>query len=869
MIHSPVARMPTAARVYVASMLVLMLLLVAVHFAIQVWGQHKAEQWVEAWEQTYQGHVGDVRLRMLRGALTLRDVHWLSTDVRMDIPFVLLRGNVSADMPDIRIRDVELRNAHFTLPENTLFKADWMPWLGILAEAQDVRGKNIDVRLMPSLKDGWLQSPLDVKKINFSSLSDAKTWQLSGRGLEGILGVSFQNNELRLAVADIQAKHLSQLLGLTAIEGVMDGELRWQQNKWSGEAQWHGLQGRDGKLVGHGKSHAGKVGNNVWQSDVHALGWPLQLWQEQSPILLGRNLHQGYLNGVLHIKGDSEAAWQLVMDEGELREVAYQKHAALNDPDSWGIESLNMSGLVLQWPERVLSVQKLQFKQAYLPIDTYSTLADSNWQLTMPDMQFQGLQWVDVRNNYRLPILKGSAAWQSNILSFNAVNEPEQYGGDKWQVSANGALNQLQVQLKATGVPVISLRNVLPESLVRDARLEGEIDLSLKGVKFTKDWRLGGDIQARDVVWEREGWLWNAASMALHEVALSDSHAPVIKQWDIVDWAVQAPLKPWIFDEEGLAKAASPRNFLLEDLQVEALHLEKGALSLGQKDAVWLALETAEVLHVQPEKVMNIKANGVLSGGIFSTQLQFFPWQENAWFEGRMRVQNALPFVAKPWLELSHLPLFRRGRISMDMTLETNKENGRYKGLMALDMKHMSLQRGALLNSPLLAETGYAPQALLERVADAGELAINVPLRGDWQKNPLQLSALGHGVLKALAEKAATPKKNKIHIEEVVSLSNIRLHNISGDQLQHNERVRLRKVLGLLKRNKTWKLELLPQIGKYSLDADLQKRIQRTQQLIESFLVERGIALDRVFPVWADESQRSGESTGIKIQAVK
>jgi len=861
--------MPTAARVYIASMLVLMLLMVAMHFAIQVWSQHKAEQWVKNWEQAHQGHVGDVRLRMLRGALTLRDVHWQSADVRMDIPFVLLRGNVSADMPDIRIWDVEVRDAHFTLPESTLFKADWMPWMSLLAEARDVRGENIDIRLMPSLKNGWLKSPLDIKKVNFASLRDAKTWQLSGHSLEGLLGVNCQNNDIFVTATGIQANHLSQVLGLTAIEGVMDGDVHWQQGKWSGETQWHGLEGREGKLVWHGKSDVGKAGESMWQSDVHALDWPLQLWQKQVPILVGRRLQQGYLNGVLHVKGNAKAAWQLVMDEGEVRQVIYQKPAVLSDSDSWKVGSLNMSGLALQWPSRLLSVRELQFNQSYLPIDSYATLTDSNWQLVMPAMQFQALQLVDVKNNYRLPMLKGSAAWQSNILSFDAVNESDQYSEDRWHLTANGALNQLQVQLKATDVPMISVRNMLPGGLVREARLEGEIDLLLKGEKLNKGWHLGGDIQARDVVWEREGWLWNAASMQLHDVALSDSHVPVIKRWDIVDWAVQAPLKPWTLDKEGLAKKAAPQDFLLAGLEVEALHLERGALSLGQKDAVWLALEAVDALHVQPEKVINIKADGGLSGGVFSTQLQFFPWQENAWFEGQVRVENALPFVAKPWLELSHLPLFRKGRISMDMTLETNKENGRYEGMLALNMKHISLQRGALPNSPLLAEIGYAPQALLERVADDGNVEINVPLRGDWQERPLQLSAIGHGILAALAEKAAKPKKNKMHIEEVSSLSNIRLHNISADSLQYNERVRLRKVLRVLNRNKAWKLELLPQIGKYPLNADLQERIQRTQQLIESFLIERGIALNRIFPVWADESQRSGESTGIRIQAVK
>ena len=869
MIHSPVARMPTIARVYLACMLVLMLLMVAVHFAIQVWGQHKAEQWVENWEQTYQGHVGDVRLRMLRGALTLRDVHWQSAEVSMDIPFVLLRGNVSTDMADVHIGDVELRGAHFMLPENMLFKAAGMPWMSILADARDVQGENIDIRLMPSSKNGWLHAPMDVKEASFSSLSDAKTWQLSGRGLEGMFGASFQKGELLVTAADVQASHLSRILGLTAVEGVMSGEARWQQAQWSGEMQWHGLQGREGTLVWHGKSDRGQPEKALWQSDVEVLGWPLQLWQEQAPTLLGRKLHQGYLDGALQIQGGAKEGWQLVMDEGEVRQAVYQKHATVSSLESWKVEGLSVSGLVLKWPKRLLSAHELKFNQAYLPIDTYAAMPPSNWQLTMPAMQFQGLQLVDVKHDYKLPSLKGSASWQSNVLSFDAVNELEQYGEDKWHLTANGALNQLQVQFKATDVPMISLRNLLPNSLVREARLEGEVNLFFKGERLDQGWSLNGDVQARDVVWEREGWLWNAAFMKLQDVALKDAHTPLIKRWDITDWAVQAPLKPWIPDEEGLVKRVPSKEFLLAGLQVEELHLAKGQLSLGQKDAIWLALEAVDILHIQPKNIIDIKALGVLAGGGFSTQLQYFPWQKHAWFEGRVRVENALPFVAKSWLELSHLPAFQKGRVSIDMALETDKKNGSYKGVMALNMSHIGLQRDALPNSPLLAETGYAPQALLERVANAGELKIKIPLQGDWQKEPLQLSVIGRGILTALTEKAAKPKKRKMHIEEVVALSNIRLHNISADSLKYNERVRLRKVMRVLNRHKTWKLELRPKIGKYPLDTDLQQRIQRTQELIEAFLVQRGIALHRIFPVLPDESQRSGESTGISIQAVK
>ena len=75
MISSPVSRLPIAARSYLTAALVLMLVLIAVHFSIQAWGQQQARQWLTAWEKKNAGHAGDVRLHMLRGALTIRDMH--------------------------------------------------------------------------------------------------------------------------------------------------------------------------------------------------------------------------------------------------------------------------------------------------------------------------------------------------------------------------------------------------------------------------------------------------------------------------------------------------------------------------------------------------------------------------------------------------------------------------------------------------------------------------------------------------------------------------------------------------------------------------------------------------------------------------
>ncbi|MDQ6956327.1 MAG: hypothetical protein Q9M21_03935, partial [Mariprofundaceae bacterium] len=160
---------------------------------------------------------------------------------------------------------------------------------------------------------------------------------------------------------------------------------------------------------------------------------------------------------------------------------------------------------------------------------------------------------------------------------------------------------------------------------------------------------------------------------------------------------------------------------------------------------------------------------------------------------------------------------------------------------------------------------------LFDRINSNGDIHLSIPLQGNWVQTPLNSRVLGQGLLTALADKAVLevkplPKKVTLH------LSNIRLHDSFGgrvDSLKHNERVRLRKVLHVLQRERKWAIELRPQLGKEPLNEQLIQRVRKTQQQIEAFLVARGIKASRIFPVWPEEGNRQGESTGILIQAVK
>ncbi len=880
MIFSPVSRFSVAARSYLTTILILMLVLVAAHFSIQAWGQQQARRWVSAWEKQYSGHASDVRLRMLRGALTMRDVQWKSEGVRFSAPFILLRGNLSGSNTQVDIREIALQGAEVTV-SNTLFQqmlqqqvsfSDLLPWASLLGDVRDVHGSDMDIVVQAGAEGAWPLQPLVIYQVNFSSVPERHQWKLSGDIWGGQISLSSQNHEQVMVWSNLDTMDLTASLGLDQIQGRIHGEGRWQKQQLSGKVAWQNKPPNINKNDTFEGSLAfqGEVGKSGWQSDIQAVDWPLQVFSTYAPVLHARQLKSAYLTGSLHLKSKKQG-WQASMTEGSVRHLDYRSKSKA----AWHLQKIDFQKAKLTWPERTLRMYDIAIEQGSWAVDSYaaetSLTSLPTWKVSFPTVSFKAIKLGDIAKNIWLADVQGKLSLHGQRLSMKARSDSKVMG--EWKLQAQGLVDKkLEIKVQAEHVPLLNFRDALPQTFVKGARLNGDVSLDLKGVWNQAGWQLQGDMGGQDIMWNRGAWLWRAEHMQLENIAFSSYKMPHVDVWQVHNWLGQTSLTPW-FQSSNVDTAQQqtlPLN--LEGWQIKHINIGYGKFSLGQESAVWFKSDRVKLDTVEENQVVNMHMQGQLAGGRFVFKGDWFPWGRTPWISLHASLKQALPFAAAPWFKLSGLPVLTRGRISADIKINQIKAQPfHYKGQMQLKLNYGQLQNGISSNQMLSEATGYEAHGLFDRINRNGYIDLKIPLQGNWIYTPLNSGVLGQGLLSALADKPALEVKDLLK-KTSIHLSNIRLHDSFGgrvDSLKHNERVRLRKVLHVLRREKKWVIELRPQLGQETLNEQLIQRVRNTQQQIEAFLVARGVKASRIFPVWPEEADRQGESTGILIQAVK
>lgn len=881
MITSPVSRLPAAARSYLTAALVLMLVLIAVHFSIQAWGQQQAQQWVSTWEKQSGGHVGHVRLHMLRGALTMRDMTWKSKGIDFHAPFVLLRGNLSDSIEHVDIREVVLKGTKLTL-SNKIFQqvlqrktnlAELLSWATLLDNVRDIHSDGMDIIVQEGGEGVLLLQPLAMHHASFSATSQLQQWKLSGGVWDGSINVSSQNNGQKVVWSNLDAIQFTEGFGLSVIEGLMTGKVSWQKQQLSGELVWQNkLLSSNQKHVAKGQlKFQGEMGEFGWQGDMQTIDWPLQLFSAYMPTLQAKKLNSAYLTGQLHMKRQQQG-WQVSMNKGAIRHLSYKsesEHAGY-------LQQLSFKKSKLVWPQRVLRMDDVLIERGSWAVDSSVVAAlsssDLAWKVDFPKVSFTAIKLGDIAKNIWLPDMQGKLSLHGQQLSMKASSDSEAMG--EWKFQTQGLVGKkLNLNVQAKGVPLLNFRDALPQTLVKNARLNGDVRLDLKGVWNQAGWQLQGDMSGENIMWNRGAWLWRAAHMQLENILFSSTQMPHVDTWKVDNWAGQTSLTPWsqITNVDTVQKQQT-LPLSLDGWEIKHINIGYGKFSLGQEDAVWFESEIIKLDNIKQNQVLNMRMQGQLADGKFTYKGDWFPWGRTPWMSLHASLKHALPFAATPWLQLSGLPRVVRGRISADLDIkQVAKKPHHYQGLMRLTLSHGQLQNGVSSNKMLSEVTGYEAHGLFDRINNNGDIELKIPLQGNWIYTPLSSDMLGRELLSSLADKAMLETTN-VSKKELIHLSNIRLHDsFDGrrDSLKHNERVRLRKVIHVLQREKKWVIELQPQLGQEMLSERLIQRVRKTQEQITGFLISRGISASRIFPVWPEEGASQGESTGILIQAVK
>ncbi len=904
--------MSAAARWYLAGIAMLSLMLVATHFAMQVSAQQEAKKVVASWAKESELSIGDVRYRMLKGVLTLIDVRLNSEHAKLSVPVVSLHGNLSSlSGKEPAVAYVEIRGAHISLTATALkgiqaHETAWMPVLfhQLWNSAQRIGLYDLDFELLPEAGNFF---PHQSSTINLAHLESSRTSGM--RHVEGLahwLGseIKLETDEVLKGEAsyvvggsliwkDLDASDfLDKILGLTALPGELNGQVNWKQKRddqasyiINGETEIQDLtnQNKSGSLVWGGTLVGGK-----WHGDVVSVDWPLAMFSSQLPEFQGHKLVAGRLAGPLQLSGNLKQ-WKMATTEAKVSHISYRREASVREAFSeWRMESIQIANARVRWPGRHFYAKEVKLMSGNPVIDagSFKSTLKSTHQAWAVDVDKINLNQItpNIRLSkgfLNLPMLEGGGSLKRNgklQLKLQTLASDGEALAENWSVSGAGILGStgergLKFEIKAKKAGLVRFRSLLPEMIRRDASgISGDVDLQLHLAVDSAVWEASGEASVTDahLQYDGEQWYAKAVKIGLDKIG-SGLQEQNIRQVDVQGWKYQTALHPLHQSEmnEGVgaidvADAAS-KDVSAEAWHIQELLLRKGRISVGHADAIWAQNAEISVKNFRPGLAAPVEMNAVLGGGSFVMKGQLM-WVSAMpeLNKAKIWIRDVLPFFMNDWLKVSGMPEFVRGRLYADIALQKS-ETGPYKGLGYLRLQHGLLGPVLTSNDPLLSRVGFNVHDIFLSLQKAGAVRLRVPLQAE--------GAVGNVLGDALIQAMKLEMANQGHFTKSVDvtrgrlLSSIRLHGRGS--LSQNERVRLRNVIREMKKNPKQAVELKPQLNASLQAAKQIERARYTQQLIEKFLVGRGISRTRIFPVWPGKQHRSSSSTsGIGIVTI-
>jgi len=872
----------------------LALVLIAIHFAMQVYAQQEAKRLVSSWSEGSGISVGDVRYRMLRGALTLVDVHLKRESTDIHAPAIFLHGSLtslSGESPMVSY--VEIRGANIKLPVKSATGivnggSEALPGLfyQIWSSARRVGIYNSHLQILSGTGDRLPAENTDI------TIGQLEANQHEGRRdikgflttLEGELKLVSQTNQKeeldrssgRITWNRIDASSLfTQAMGLKSIPGSLNGQIEWKTNgtesgsyRVAGVAEIEGEKGIEKKAR---LDWQGLLVSGAWIGEINAASWPLAPFSEQLPQYQHYKVASGNVNGSFKFAGDWQA-WKIDAADARFSDVECLREEEDELFPEWRLGALRISGASFSWPDRILRAEKAS-------VDGFDFVSDSrgvessfeSWSIDVKEMLLSGLSPSIILSNelFRLPQLSGSARWQRGDRLLFDLSSSESNGTEEhWKIHGEGSLSTksgsgLKINVSSKQAALVRFRPLLPDLMRKEASgISGTVNLNLSLTAGSLPWEGGGEAELSDLYIQYGGGQISAKHVALNIERMGTAMPEQrIRQVDIKGWSYQAPLRPLAQSQSNESSIEDVPISKAEPWFIQSLQMSDGRVMVGSSEAVWLQAMDVHIenLHPGSDAPMDLKAE--LGDGTLVVKGSLY-WNEAMpeLRKAKVLVRDALPFFMNEWLSISGVPQLARGRIYADLKLDQDA-GGRYEGLGYFRLQHGLLGPVHLEKDLFLSRAGFNTHDIFSALNDAGQLRVRVPLQGEGDIADVVgsslVAALKRDMEKRRASKLLPDSKGEL-------ISSVRLHEKAA--LSYNERVRLRKALAYLKRNPKIAVELQPQFALASGEVIEVERVRYTQQLIEDFLTKRGISRTRIFPVWPSETHRnSSSSSGIAI----
>ena len=907
----PVGFFPARARWYLAGISMLALLLVAAHFALQAHTQDVARTTVNQWLRRSGGSVDKVRFHLLRNALTLDGVHLQSGDLTIFIPEVLLYGHVDSLLgghPELS--RVTMTSPRLQLPAtdalrllssqavagNAMFQQIWR-----LARQLEIRDGSLDLSVGKGGSRHWIFDGLNLLirdqlggrviqgsfRYRGSPLAVQSRMHPSAGGTAGSISVSWDKLDGRDAGREI--------MGLAPLNGELSGQTQWQwRADATGQVTRSHLQGEmrvvTGALVVDGASVVPSLlwqadqANDRWQAHVSAKAWPLTPLQSLAPVWYGRRMVSG------RFSGDVDAAWMAAnpsagsfrVAKGMIRDLDYVPATWSGDaqdrPD-WHIDRIDVADAAVDPHRSAFVIGKLQMAGGEIrlaPGQAPAPVSPVSWALEVKQARISQvaavLVFADGRPVLRTLPLSGQASlvggsFQCDVSAADAPVSWKIGGQGHWSWPGDAAV---KLDVDAAGVPLIQMRALLPFAegtrTGSAVQLAGRAGFSLAIDVSGGQWTASGSMEARNVAVSWQGNSWHAAQVEA-DMDRVGTGMPVqaLRSLQASSWQYQGALQSLTPAPDAATGGSQALLPLRGDThwRIDTMAWQGGTISFGRADAIWGRNVDMQMSDWAEGQMASLKLSGNIGGGAFQVAgaLGRVGGQLRVNLKGG--VTNARPFFLNDWLQVSGAPRVIRGDWSSQFTWKDD-DHGLGHGHLRLWLRRWQLESGAFPNDPFLARVGFGAHDLLQRLG-AGRLAV---LDADYvQAAPASFawSDLGDALLAVIRKKAESPAAPGGTSPSAPRMeTRIRLHGKSG--LSYNERMRLYRLRRFLAAHKKLVADLLPQLGTQALNADIVATIRHTQDMIEQYMIERGIARRRLFPVWPTSANGGQGSLGIRVE---
>ncbi|MDX8387243.1 MAG: hypothetical protein R8M46_01735 [Ghiorsea sp.] len=816
---------------YLASVGVLLLLLLAWHFSIQASAHHTAREQVNVWLKSMGASAEDVQFRMLRGALTIESIKTSYQGNPIFIQRLFLKGNpasISSEKPllhQVVIQQATLDAKAATDQWQDLNISFPPSLLKIIRHAKHIALENIIIRHAGKLKD------INIESIFVSGAGDQR--KLSGQGFIGETNDSF---ELHGVLPADQSKQFGEISSsYQNIQSIISWSGSWQAQNFQSNIQQSDFK-KDATLqlqLNQDKTQ--------WKTSFQANRWRIDT-DKFHTTLTGK----GRLEG-------TPTQWVLESPRLTLNKSTFL-HSELK------IEHTVTTRVHLDSTTKDLHIENLDIRDSHIVIDTSRPLpAQNSWQWDIKNIDIHNLEpeLVTRQNSFFLPPLNGEATVSSSILQLDlsSQTDSEQF----WRVKSTDGNS---FQINASAVPLLQLRNFLPGSIRESAlTLEGSSSLKVNTQPFNQ-WLTSGKVDVADMLLTSKNKVFTAKKLVLNV-----QHADVtgVQEASLVanQWLMQFPLTPrqaWAGKSHLDEWAKIPWSF-------QRIQFNQGQIAVGNISQTWLHEAHLDIKHWQQSPSTTLKLTGTFGSSPFKTDmtLKMTPEHGMSWESININFKHAHLFALSDWLDISGIPRVEQGHLSLQLKAKRNNQHIKGNSHITLDQfKPFTKQHQ---DDYLLQYTGQTTQSLTKQLTYKNKIDLTTAFTGDVNHDWSSLAS--SSFMKTIQEKLSqTQTRGSSTKKTSQTLGSLSIHQDRG--LSQNERTRLRKIIFKAKHKRRWHIELTPDLGTAPLTSKLNAQVFHTQSLIKSFMSKRGIKAQNIYHIFPQEKHKSTSSAGaIHINLVK